>query len=502
MPIKNINSSILRVIITLVAGVSIGVVITVLLMQNSAISNNDVSRDKEPLYWVAPMDSNFRRDKPGKSPMGMDLVPVYEESSNSDSPGTVKINPSVVNNLGVRTQAVSKERLNLPINTVGYVQYNEDKLVHIHPRAEGWIEAIYVNSAGEKVSKDQPLYTLYSPQLVNAQEEFLLAVSRNNDVLTSAAIARLSALQMPKRAINELQRNKQVMQSVTFYAPQSGVIDNLNIREGFFVKPATTLMSIASLDDVWVETEVFERMAGRVKVGQKVTMRMDYLPGRQWQGIVDYVYPNLDEQTRTLRARLRFSNQDKQLKPNMFAQITIHVEQNKATIVVPKEAVIRTGKQNRVVLALGEGQFKSVEVNLGQVAGDKAQIISGLEIGDEVVVSAQFLLDSESSIHSDFLRISGVDKNTPMHPNKSVQSATVNGRVNEIDKTNRIANISRGSIEKWSRGPATLDFIIEEHLNIDSLSAGSSIEFTFEIRKGDFVIVNWSPVEVSGDSAI
>jgi len=362
---------------------------------------------KKPLYWVAPMDANYRRDKPGKSPMGMDLRPVYAEDSGgiTEGPGTIEISPEVVNNLGVRTARVERRALHTTIRTVGYVQYDEDRLIHIHPRVEGWIEKLYVKAAGDPVAKGEPLYELYSPQLVNAQEELLLALKRNNERLVRAARDRLLALQLSESFIDELQRERQVRQTVIFRAPQSGVVDNLNIREGFYVKPGTTLMSIGALDDVWVEAEVFERQAALVAVGLPVTMTLDYLPGKEWRGTVDYVYPSLDEQTRTLRIRLRFDNEAGTLKPNMFAQVLIHANPSKDSVVVPREAVIRTGNQDRVVLALGEGRFKSVAVALGRIDGQSAQILQGLDTDDTVVISAQFLLDSESSKTSDFMRM-------------------------------------------------------------------------------------------------
>ena len=354
----------------------------------------------EPLYWVAPMDANYRRDKPGKSPMGMDLVPVYAQAA-----GTVEISPEVVNNLGVRTAPVARGALSTRISTVGYVQYDEDRLVHVHPRVEGWIEKLYVKAAGDPVQQGEPLYELYSPQLVNAQEELLLALKRNSERLVDAARDRLLALQLTPEFIATLERERKVRQTVTFRAPHSGVIDNLNIREGFYVKPGTTLMSVGALDDVWVEAEVFERQAALVQVGQPVTMTLDYAPGRNWRGQVDYIYPSLDEKNRTLRVRLRFANDDRTLKPNMFAQVVIEVARQDDVLVVPREALIRTGEQDRVVLALGEGRFKSVAVAPGRMDEDSIEILQGLEQGDTVVVSAQFLLDSESSRSSDFKRM-------------------------------------------------------------------------------------------------
>lgn len=313
----------------------------------SAVSESGVSspEEKKPLYWVAPMDANYRRDKPGQSPMGMDLVPVYADGgSGSDSgPGTIKISPEVVNNLGVRTAMAEYKSLHSQIKTVGYVKYDEDQLVHIHPRVEGWIEKLYVKAAGDPIGKNEPLYEIYSPALVNAQEEYLLALERKNQRLISAAEDRLSALQLPKSGIRNLKKTRLVNQSITFYSPQSGVIDNLNIREGFFVKPGTTLMSIGKLDQVWVEAEIFERQSSQVIKGLLVTMSLAYLPGIDWQGEVDYVYPTLDPKTRTIKVRLRFSNKDNQLKPNMFAQVIIHSNMKEKNLMIPREALIRSG---------------------------------------------------------------------------------------------------------------------------------------------------------------
>jgi Cu(I)/Ag(I) efflux system membrane fusion protein len=268
------------------------------------------------------------------------------------------------------------------------------------------------------------------------------------------------------------------------------VIDNLAIREGFYVKPGTTLMSIGALDDVWVTAEVFERQAAQVKLGQLVSMTLGFVPGKKWQGQVDYVYPTLDAKTRTLAVRLRFNNVDMLLKPNMFAQVVIHTDSEEQTLLVPKEAVIRTGTQNRVVLVVAQGQYKSVEVNLGQVTNEFAQIVDGVDVGDQVVTSAQFLLDSESSISSDFKRMShsSIDDSQDHQPD----SAEVDGTINKVNTQSRIANISRGAIEKWGRDPATMDFVFADNLLFDNLTQGDKIHFTFEIQNGDFVITNYA----------
>ncbi|MBN3562708.1 efflux RND transporter periplasmic adaptor subunit [Aliamphritea spongicola] len=364
------------------------------------------AKPKEPLYWVAPMDPNFRRDKPGLSPMGMDLVPFYGDEGGDDSgPGTVSISSEVVNNLGVRTASARVSPLEFKVDTVGYVQYNQDEMVHVHPRVEGWLEKVYVKSAGETVEKDQPLYELYSPELVNAQEELLFALSRKDRRLIKAAERRLSALQVPEAAVKTLKKTRKVVQTVTFHAPMTGVVENFAMQEGFFVKPGKMLMSIASLDEVWIEAEVFERQANLVKQDAPVTIRLDYLPGKTWQGKVDYVYPTLDKMNRTLRVRIRFPNPGLMLKPNMYAQVVISNLSDKPVLNIPREALIRVGDTDRVVLALGEGRYKSVNVVAGRNDGNRVEILEGIGKNEQVVTSAQFLLDSESSKTSDFKRM-------------------------------------------------------------------------------------------------
>ena len=383
----------------------VGAGMTAWLTGGDSGMHSDAMDNKQPLYWVAPMDPNYRRDAPGKSPMGMDLVPVYAENE-ENSPGTIRISPDVVNNFGVRTAEARYRPLQAEIKTVGYVQYDEDRLVHIHPRVEGWVERLYVKASGEPVEAGKPLYELYAPELVNAQQELVLALGRNSHQLIQAAENRLRALQIDTALIAQIKRSQSIQHRLTFFAPGSGVVDNLNIREGMFVAPGDRLMSIGNLDQVWVEAEVFARQVALLATGLPVTMRVDYLPGEYWEGEVDYIYPTLDATTRAVRVRLRFDNADGRLKPNMYAQVTIHAGSDEKVLMVPREAVIRTGSQDRVVLALGEGRFKSLEINLGRQDDQFAEILDGLIEGDRVVTSAQFLLDSESSKTSDFMRMS------------------------------------------------------------------------------------------------
>ena len=370
------------------------------------------NEEKEPLYWVAPMDPNFKSDKPGKSPMGMDLIPVFEDAGSADDPaGTVRISPAVVNNLGVRTEPVIQGRLPNTITTVGYVQYNEDEMAHVHPRVEGWIEALNVKAEGEPVEKGKPLYTLYSPTLVNAQEELLLALNRGNQRLINAAEERLAALNVPASLIRQLRQTRNIQRTMTVYAPSSGVVDNLNVREGMFIKPGDRVLSIAALDEVWVIGEVFESQLSAVEGDSRVMMTLDYMPGRQWRGKVDYVYPEVNPETRTARVRMRFDNSDGALLPGMFARLEVQGDRGQRRLLVPRESIIRTGQSDRLVVALEQGAFKSVNVTVGRIGDKYAEILGGIEPGETVVTSAQFLIDSESSKTSDFQRMSASGSN-------------------------------------------------------------------------------------------
>ena len=355
--------------------------------------------DREVLYWVAPMDSNYRRDEPGKSPMGMDLVPVYADEVD-DQPGVVRIDPTIVNNLGVRTAIAERSVLMRRIETVGYVTYDEDTVQHLHTRVDGWVEKLVTKATGDPVEKGQLLFELYSPTLVNAQEEFLIAIRSGNSVLLKASRDRLGAMGVSTPEIARLEKERTVRQRVRVYAESAGVIANLGVREGVYVTPATEVMTVARLERVWVIAEVFERQSSWVKPGQKATVELDYLPGRTLEGTVDYVYPELDPKTRTLKVRLQFENAGELLRPNMFSRVVIEADGFGRVVNVPREAVIRGGSMDRVVLALGEGRFRAQPVRLGIESGDRIAIRSGLEAGETIVVSGQFLIDSESNIET------------------------------------------------------------------------------------------------------
>lgn len=368
---------------------------------------------REVLYWVAPMDKNYRRDEPGKSPMGMDLVPVYADAAPAEDEDVVVIDPTVVQNLGIRIAVAERGVLQRRIETVGYVQYDENTMQHIHTRVEGWIGALSVQAAGDPVAKGQTLFEIYSPTLVNAQREYLAARAQGNDELEEASLERLAALGMPAAEVDELATTGQPRQRVRIPAGVDGVTTHLGVREGIYVTPATHVISIADLNRIWVLAEVFERQAAWVTLGQRARVQLEHRPGEQWHGTVDYIYPELDPQTRSLKVRIAFANPVQALRPNMFVRVTLFDEDSEPVVHIPRQALIRGGDFDRVAVDLGNGRFRSVRVVAGIEAGDRVAIRQGISAGEKLVVSGQFLIDSESNLASALARADDSESTAP-----------------------------------------------------------------------------------------
>jgi len=458
-------------ILSLVAAIVLGVLIGRMWQPNANDTGPDVtSTEREILYWKAPMDPDYRRDEPGKSPMGMDLVPVYADEHAGDDPAVVSISPKIVNNLGVRTAIVERGALSRRVETVGYVGYDEDTLQHIHTRVDGWIETLAVKATGDPVTRGQLLFELYSPTLVNAQEEYLAARSSGNSTLLRASRERLSALGVSEGGISRLDRERTVNRLVSVFANSDGYAAQLGVREGIYITPTTEIVSIAKLDQVWVLAEVFERQSAWIQAGQQAEVELDYLPGQSWQGTVDYIYPELDPVTRTLKVRLRFDNESQVLRPNMFARITIFGSETNAVLHVPREALIRGGAVDRVVLALGDGRFRAQPVDIGLESGDRVEIRMGINEDDLVVTSGQFLIDSESNIDSALARM---DENPDARLPNRVQIGAV---VRSVDMATLSMTIQHEPVPEWSWPAMTMTFDVAEMSLLSGVQEGQSVD--------------------------
>ncbi len=371
--------------------------------------------DRKILYWHAPMDPSEIYDSPGKSSMDMELVPFYADEVAADSGGVISIDPATVQNMGVRTEEVKRMDFSRSIRTVGEVEYNEENLYQVNAKIAGWIEKLYVNFVGEDVRAGQALMDIYSPELVTTQEEFLLAlrnaeqmkessiasIREDADKLLMAAQKRLEYWDIPSEEIERLKRTGEVKKTIQLKAPASGVVIKKHVIEGAYIKAGMDLFQIADLRSVWVHASFYENEVPWIRKGQSVKMELSYLPGKKYTGRVSFIYPYLREKARDVHVRLIFSNPDLDLKPGMYANVDLQGQVIPDALVVPSEAVIRSGKRSLVFVVQGAGKFEPREIKIGEEGGPDIgyfRVLAGLLEGEKIVTSAQFMLDSESRL--------------------------------------------------------------------------------------------------------
>jgi len=369
--------------------------------------------------YRCPMHPDVVRDEPGTCPIcGMTLVKV-EPAAGAVAPATgtgssgaaeVRISPAVMNNLGVRTEPVVAGSLPRRGDVVGYVQFDERKVQQVRTRAEGWVEGLAVRAMGETVKAGQLLFTLYSPMLESAQQEYLDALKIGNAELIDASRARLRNLGLDAGTAARLDKSGRVAARVPFYAPIAGVVTELEAREGAMLSPDMPALTITELGSLWVVAEVPEAQSSWVKPGTQAEVRFPSQPGEPISGRVEYVYPELNMETRTLRARIVLDAPPQDVRPNMLATVSLTANEGDAVLHIPRSALIRNGTRDRVVIALGDGRFASRNVVAGAEAGDRIAIREGLQEGERVVVAAQFLLDSEANLGAGLDRLGEVDE--------------------------------------------------------------------------------------------
>lgn len=424
------------------------------------------------LYWVAPMDPNFRRDGPGKSPMGMDLIPVYEGEEAGGDPAEVKLSGTEINAIGVRTAVARMEQVARSIETVGFVRYNEHLTSHIHTRVEGWIERLGVRAIGDRVAKGDVLFTIYAPEVTVASSELLRAIRRNDSLEIEITRKKLRNFGVPEREIDRMSTLDAAADGFNVFAPRDGVVTALEAADGMFLKPDVRAMTISDLSEVWLLVDVFERDIGRLSSRKTATAQFEHLPGRVFEGTIDYIYPELDRTTRTLPIRLSFDNAEGVLRPNMYGQVKLVPENTREALTVPMESVIRTGRAERVILKQADGTFKPRLVTTGLNdsfgGGGRTEIVQGLAPGDEVVASAQFLIDSESALNAGLLR---------MAPTRE-EPATGKGTLVRLDGGRRIAEIAHDAIAGLDWPAMTTRFALTADVSFDRLETGKVVKFS------------------------
>ncbi len=375
-------------------------------------ATTDVAK-RQILFYRNPMNPDITSPVPAQGSMGMDYVPVYKQADNDqDLAGTVNIDGVTVQNYSVRTAKVVRATLARTVRAVGRVAYDEERMVHLHPKTEGWIEQLNVDKTGQWVQKNDDLLSIYSPQLVASQQEYILALNNlkalekspvadirhGAEDLVNSSLQRLKLLDVPQHQIYELQHSRKIKKSLHIHAPADGIVMQIGAREGQFVTPATEIYMIADLSKVWVLVDIYEYELPWVKEGDAVEMQLAGIPGKTFTGHLAYIYPYAEAKTRTIKVRLVFDNPDLLLKPAMFAEVTIYADEQLNNIVIPAEAVIRSGARNQVFVVRAPGKFAPRLVTLGLESNGKVAVLAGLRVGEEVVTSAQFLIDSESKL--------------------------------------------------------------------------------------------------------
>jgi len=382
--------------------------------------------ERKPLYWYDAMDPQHHYNHPGKAPDGMDLVPQYPEKTatsvgqvnNSPSPdmanmpmGAVTITPEKQVLAGVRTAVVERKSMIRDIHTTAQIVADETRIAHIHVKVAGYIDKVYVDFVGQLVKKGQPLFTLYSPDLVSTQEEYLIAkrgnatlanapfqeISQGSQSLLQSSKQRLKLWDISDDQIKELDKTGKVKKDLTFYSPITGFVTDRKVFPQTSVTPDTELYTVSDLSTVWADADIFEYEVPFVHLGQKVSFSLSYYPGKTYMGKISYIYPTVDPQARTVKVRVKLPNPGFVLKPQMFANAELRVDYG-TKIIVPEEAVLNSGTEQHVFVVHEGGVFEPRKVTIGPVVDGNVVILSGLKAGETIVVSGNFLIDSESGL--------------------------------------------------------------------------------------------------------
>lgn len=455
--------------------------------------NIDPATGKQILYWHDPMVPGQKFDKPGKSPfMDMQLVPVYADGDADGS--SVRVSPRIQQNFGVRTAIVVKGTLAPAIEVVGSVAYNERAIDVVQARANGYVEKLYVRALLDRVTKDQALAELYVPEWVAAQEEFLTVKRMGTAApagLLAGALQRMRLVGMSEDQIRIIESVGEVQPRLTITAPNAGVVAELGAREGMTVMAGTLLFRINGLDPVWVNAEVPESVAAQIRPGSPVEVRTPGLPGTVLKGRVKAILPEISIATRTIKVRVELANPRGRLVPGMFATVNFTSSRTgKEVLLVPSEAIITTGTRNVIMVAQAGGKFLPVEVEAGLEGNGQTEIRKGLEVGQEVVISGQFLIDSEASLKGTASRMSEATSADSNQTGTTTHRGV--GRVEAIGKDE--LTLSHGPIPSLQWDAMTMDFKLPATGLPKNIAVGDTVSFEIQSNEnGEFRISNITP---------
>jgi membrane fusion protein, copper/silver efflux system len=399
----------------IVSVAAIAILGVALMRHRGAPPAKQIAAQEAPSYWYDPMHPSQHFDRPGKSPfMDMQLVPKYaDRATGSGASAGIEIDPRVVQTLGIRLATVEQRSFARVVDTVGLVAVDEHRIEAIQVRAPGWVERLEVRAVGDSVRRGQLLAGVYSPDLLATQQELLIARSSNDPTLIEAARRRLGLFGLSDAQIARIEKSGQAERRIDYYAPFDGYVMELGARQGAAVEPGATLFQLANLSSVWMIAEVPEMQASWIKTGNAAEAEVPALPGERFEGKVDYLYPELTQATRTLKVRVVFNNPGDHLRPGMFATVHLRGPTQESMLTVPTEAVIKTGTRSIVIVADDASHFRPAVIRVGAEQGGRSEILEGIQLGQNVVASGQFLIDSEANLRSALDNLAGPNESAP-----------------------------------------------------------------------------------------
>lgn len=459
----------------------------------------EAKKERKLLYYRNPMGLPDTSPVPKKDSMGMDYIPVYEGEDEAPAAGGLKISTDRIQKLGVRTQLAELRALDRVVRAAGRVEVDERRLASISPKFEGYVERLLVNSTGEPVARGQALFEAYSPEIVSAQREYVIAtrgVKALKDAGTEsragmAQLAESSLLRLRNWDISEdqiaaLEKSGEARRTVTFRSPVSGIVMERKAIAGMRFMPGEMLYQVADLSSVWVLADVNEQDIGLVRNGAKAGVRINAYPDRAFEGVVTYVYPTLKPETRTVQVRLELANPGHALKPGMFAQVELAAGNRGKVLAVPSSAVIDSGVRRVVIVQAAEGRFEPREVETGERSADWVEVRSGVKEGEPVVVAANFLIDAESNLRA---ALGGLGGAKPADAPKAV-SHQATGTLDALG-ANGAVTVTHGPVPSLKWPGMTMEFTLANPAVASGVKAGSPISFDFVERKpGEWVITS------------
>lgn len=457
------------------------------------------------LYYRNPMGLADTSPTPKKDPMGMDYIPVYAEGSAepNTSSTSININAQKIQQLGVKTEAVTLRTLETGVNAVGQVAIDESRTYAIAPRFEGWVERLHVNITGQEVAKGQALFEAYSPELVSAQNEYAIAAQgtkamqsadantqQSMQQLADSSLSRLRNWEMSEGQIKALTQSGKVQRTITYRSPVRGIVMTKKAVQGMRFMPGENLFEIADLSHVWVVADVFEQDLARLKLGAMVTVSVSAYPGKTWTGKISYIYPTIKPETRSVPIRVELANGDGLLKPAMYAKVQLSSPSSTPVLSVPVSAIIDSGTRQIALVQVAAGQFEPREVSVGQRSAQWLEIRSGLKEGEEVVTAANFLIDAESNLKA---ALSGLQAPKPVSAAKIV-GHKAHGEIEAIDIQSHSITLSHGPVASLKWPAMTMDFVLANPAMLDGLKPGSKVDIEFVERDaGEWVITKIQP---------